>query len=290
MMSKGNKGSQIVTLKVGDGSECTINLHGATVTSWKNKGEDIFFCSEKAVFDGKSPIRGGIPIVFPHMGLWNLGPKHGFARIKQWKVAETVTQSVDDPSCRVFILEDDEETRNMWNARFRLEYTVNLAEDSLRVSLKVFNKGTQNSFSCDEAFSFMTLMHTYFRVDDVTKAGVKGLKGLKYKDVINGGEHLEERETVTINNEEFDGIYKKCPCPVELVPEMDKTTSRRRLVTMNLNDTIVWNPWAERAKATPDLGDKEYHNMLCVMSGAVSEPNILGAGQYMTFTLTIVVD
>lgn len=36
----------------------------------------------------------------------------------------------------------------------------------------------------DEAFSFTTLMHTYFRVEDIGKARVKGLKGLKYDDKV----------------------------------------------------------------------------------------------------------
>ena len=73
------------------GSEALIYHHGATVTSFKtaNKTEGIFFwnsctrsihtstlhciqfapivifVSSKAIFDGKKPIRGGIPIIFP---------------------------------------------------------------------------------------------------------------------------------------------------------------------------------------------------------------------------------
>ncbi|XP_053405512.1 uncharacterized protein LOC123565460 [Mercenaria mercenaria] len=281
-MSYGNSGREEVTLKGSDGSECTVNLNGATVTSWKNKGEEILFCSEKAVLDGKKAIRGGIPIVFPNFGPWELGPQHGFARIKQWKLTESVTQSGDDASSRVFILEDDEETRNMWNARFRLEYKVEIAEDSLLTSLKVYNKG-------DEAFSFTTLMHTYFRVDDIRKTGVKGLKGLKFEDKVHGGEHTEDREMVQIN-ENYDRIYKKCSGPVQLFPDVDKATSCRRLVTKNLNDTVVWNPWAEKAKAMSDFGDEEYHNMLCVEAGSVSEPVTLEAGKDMIFSQTIVVD
>jgi len=40
-------------------------------------------------------------------------------------------------------------------------------------------------FSADEKpFEFTTLLHTYFRVPDVTKTTVSGLKGLTYVDKV----------------------------------------------------------------------------------------------------------
>lgn len=45
-------------------------------------------CSDKAVFDNKKAIRGGIPLVFPNFGPWDLGPQHGFARITMWKLLD----------------------------------------------------------------------------------------------------------------------------------------------------------------------------------------------------------
>jgi len=40
-------------------------------------------------------------------------------------------------------------------------------------------------FSADEkSFEFTTLFHTYFRVPDVTKTTVSGLKGLTYVDKV----------------------------------------------------------------------------------------------------------
>jgi D-hexose-6-phosphate mutarotase len=39
-------------------------------------------------------------------------------------------------------------------------------------------------FTGETAFSFTTLMHTYFRVDDINKSGVKGLKGVSYDDKV----------------------------------------------------------------------------------------------------------
>lgn len=54
----------IASLPSGDRVE--ILLYGATVLSWKTgNGQEQLFLSDKAIFDGSKPVRGGIPIVFP---------------------------------------------------------------------------------------------------------------------------------------------------------------------------------------------------------------------------------
>ena len=40
----------------------------------------------------------------------------------------------------------------------------------------------------------------------------------------------------------------------------------------NFPDTVIWNPWLEKAKEIADFGDDEYPNMICVESGHVSQP------------------
>ena len=77
--------ADIVRLDRGAGTGLVIHKHGATITSWTIEGEEMLFLSSKAVFDNKTAIRGGIPIVFPHFGPWGDNkPKHGFARILSW--------------------------------------------------------------------------------------------------------------------------------------------------------------------------------------------------------------
>ena len=49
----------------------------------KNDNNSYFY---RSVFDGKKPIRGGIPFVFPIFGASNILPHHGFARIARWQV------------------------------------------------------------------------------------------------------------------------------------------------------------------------------------------------------------
>ncbi|KAL4227929.1 hypothetical protein ACF0H5_013368 [Mactra antiquata] len=266
------------TYSNGSGSQFTINLCGATVTSWKIGEEEILFCSKKAIRDGSKAIRGGIPLVFPNFGPWELGPQHGFARNKQWKLDTDSVKDQDENPSWTFILEDDEGTRNMWNKRFRLEYTVQLFIDTLKTSLYVNNTG-------EDSFSFTTLLHTYFRVDNIKDTRIKGLQNLKYVDKVNGGEHKEERELVCID-ENYDRIYKDRVDNVTLYPDNNQSSITREIST-NLPDIVVWNPWIEKAKGMSDFDDNEYLNMICVEVGAVSKPLTLAPGNKMVASQTI---
>ena len=54
-----------VSAKLATGDSVEVSLHGATVISWKSKGQENLWLSDKAILDGSKPVRGGIPIVFP---------------------------------------------------------------------------------------------------------------------------------------------------------------------------------------------------------------------------------
>lgn len=137
----------------------------------------MLFVSEKAILDGTKAIRGGIPLVFPKFGPWELGPQHGFARISQWKVAEEPKEENGETSA-VFVLEDSENTRKMWSYRFKLLYEVTVGKHNLKMTITAENKD-------EKPFEFTTLLHTYFRVPDVTKTTVSGLTGLTYVDKVH---------------------------------------------------------------------------------------------------------
>jgi glucose-6-phosphate 1-epimerase len=56
--------------------------------AWFSLQEQLFV-SKKSVFDGRKPIRGGIPFIFPQFGQWHFGtngpPYNGFGRIARWQ-------------------------------------------------------------------------------------------------------------------------------------------------------------------------------------------------------------
>ncbi|ELU11889.1 hypothetical protein CAPTEDRAFT_152132 [Capitella teleta] len=259
----------LLVLDRGHNTTCTIHLHGATVLSWILKGEEKIFLSPKAVFDNKKAIRGGIPVVFPCFGPWELGPAHGFARISRWEVIQEPKKTEAGDIRAILVLTDSESSRKLWNYSFRLTYTVTLAENSLVTDFSVTNKSS-------ESFDFTCLLHTYFRVDDINTVSVSGLKGLKYADKVRDGNLFsEDREVVTIR-ENVDRVY----IATENTHLISNTLDGKTLTISKSNfpDTVVWNPWKAKAAAMPDLGEESYPNMVCVEAGHVSSPVNLSAG------------
>ncbi|XP_046572250.1 putative glucose-6-phosphate 1-epimerase [Haliotis rubra] len=170
--------SDVVFLDRGNGTSVLVHLHGATILSWKCHEQEVLFLSEKAVFDNKKAIRGGIPVVFPNFGPWDLGPQHGFARTKRWK---TETPPRKDSSGNVvaeFVLQDDEATRAVWDFRFKVVYTVQVMEKTLTLNMAVNNVDSKD-------FDFTCLLHTYFRIPDISNTAVIGLQNTTYVDKVS---------------------------------------------------------------------------------------------------------
>jgi glucose-6-phosphate 1-epimerase len=118
-------------------------------------------------------------------------------------------------------------------------------------------------------FRFEEALHTYFRVGDVERVEVRGLSGAAYLDNLDG--NLEKIQTgeLTVSGP-IDNAYLNAPGPADILDPL----SGRKLLTQKENSatTVVWNPWREGSARLADLGDQEWHHMICV-EGA----NILGA-------------
>ena len=160
----------------------------------------MLFVSEKAVFDNKKPIRGGVPIVFPCFGEWKFGPSHGFARISRWMLTQTGIADEGEVFA-VFELEDNEETRAMWDGhKFGITYTIMLCKESLNFNIAIENRGAH-------PFEFTSLLHTYFRTSNASKVTVSGLNGLSFVDKVRGAiVDVESSEHVAID-QYIDRVY-----------------------------------------------------------------------------------
>lgn len=266
----------LVRLKTDDSSVC-IHLHGATVISWVYREKELIFVSEQAIFDNKKAIRGGIPFVFPNFGPWQLGPQHGFARISRWTVAEPA-HPVADGGCAVTLaLVDSEETRKMWNYRFKLLYKVLLTRNNLILDVSVTNTG-------DAAFSFTLLLHTYLRLEDIKHFTVSGLQGCPYVDKMKNGAHCTESQEQLAISGPTDRVYSKTSnshtCSV---------AGKAHVIVKKANfpDTVIWNPWSSGAAAMADFGNEEYHKMVCVEPGHVTDPTKLSPGQTFEASCTM---
>jgi len=255
------------TLDRGAGTRVEINKFGATITSWMVNDVELIFVSPKAKLDGTKAIRGGVPICFPSFGPWSLGPQHGFARTSKWEVSSTKDMSDQDDMAVTLTLTET----TAWDQKFELAYTVTLKEFSLALSLNVKNKNVETPFE------FTTALHTYFKVPDVEKVSILGLKGLQYQDKTLEGipTVTEDREQVTLAGW-TDRVY--LGSGDEQV--INGTTGGKLIFKKtNLADTVVWNPWEKKAGEMGDLGSENWRGFVCVEAGQCVTPVSLGPGE-----------
>lgn len=285
-----------VRLTHASGSVCEIYHFGATVTKYTlGNGEDIIFLSKHAVFDNATPIRGGIPVVFPQFGHNNKNmPKHGFARNREWKLDEKRCCVQRDGLVEIVMtLNESPETLKMWPFEFQLEYNVRLTAYSLQTALTITNPKLVE-------WSFETLLHTYLYVPSLEKSSVNGLKDAKYLDKTDDGVEREERQSDIHISGEVDRVYKASTGMLGAVActtvkkssgdsvRIEATCSRAANNTWTgltpSPDIVLWNPGS--MVAPPDLRE-EFEHMICVEPGLVSSPVTTLIQGRMTLTQTI---
>ena len=155
-------GQPALRLATASGARAVVALHGAQVLSWAPPGgEERLYLSPKAVFDGHSAVRGGIPVCFPQFADLGPLPAHGFARNRRWSL--TTERSGKDFALAGLTLADDEATRALWPYAFSAELSILIEDSRLDLELEITNTG-------DEAFEFTAALHTYLAVREVEGA------------------------------------------------------------------------------------------------------------------------
>jgi glucose-6-phosphate 1-epimerase len=237
-------------------------LHGAHVTSWQPRGaEEVLFVSAKSRWEDGRAIRGGVPICFP----WFAdkaddlrAPAHGFVRTTAWQL-ESVVQTGDAVTVSMFT-ESNDGTKRWWPADFQLVFRTTFGSE-LNLELVLRNTGA-TSLRFEEA------LHTYFRVGQIEKAQLQGLNTVHYLDKTDSNRKKTQQGSIVIVSE-TDRIYLNTNGPIVL----EDQALRRRLGVAKENSltTVVWNPWAEKAKAMSDFGDAEWMQMVCIETSNVSD-------------------
>jgi glucose-6-phosphate 1-epimerase len=262
------------------GANVEIYLQGAHVGSWRQAdGDEVLFMSRESRLEPGVPIRGGIPVIFPQFSNRGSLPQHGFARALPWEVAESGTDATGATFARLRQT-DTEATRERWPHAFLAELVVTL-DHGLSTTLRITNTG-------DQAFTFTSALHTYYRVGDVRRVSVEGLTGSRFLGVGTGGEPVGVQEPLLRIQGETDGVYAGV---ADRLRVRDASLDRTMVVEKEgFADVVVWNPWIERARAIPDLGDDEYLAMLCVEPANISQPTGLAPGQGWSGTQRIRVE
>ncbi|KAI5290552.1 hypothetical protein KEM55_008558 [Ascosphaera atra] len=263
-----------VHAKLATGESVVVSLAGATVISWKlANGSEQLWLSDKAVLDGSKAIRGGIPIVFPVFGpppkdraaVASL-PQHGFARNSTWEFLGKTSES--DNSVKLdFGLSPNmisETFKKSWPYDFGLVYSVTLTPEALRTSLNVQNNGK-------DSFEFQVLLHSYFKVKDISEVRVRNLQNAVKVDKTRGGSTQTETDAEVAIAGEVDRLYTNVDVKKPVI--IASTPSNNSLFTIereSMGDVVVWNPWIDKANGMGDFEPKDgYKNMVCVEAGAV---------------------
>lgn len=261
-------------------AKAEISVYGAHVLHWEPAdAEEVLFVSEESPWEPGKAIRGGIPVCFP----WFAEraddpdvPKHGFARTREWRLDSMA--ALDDGSVSlVCVLEHDAATRVLFPHTFCVAYRMTVGR-KLRLEFTVFNTGSTPML-------FEEALHTYFRVGDAERTRVHGLGGLSYLDKTDSYRKKQQNGEVLFGNP-VDRIYLSA---TESVDVLDHEL-RRRIATekQNSQNTVVWNPAADGAAAISDLGDDEWHQMVCVEAANVGAATVtLGPGEEHTMRVTL---
>jgi glucose-6-phosphate 1-epimerase len=293
------------------GAKAVVHPFGATVVSFcpaaqgdadGNERGEMLFVSKLAKRDGSKAIRGGIPLAFPQFGQPDKSmPQHGFLRNNMWTVGKLYDDgdgTDDSASCCEFHLS----LKDVVNGRggvwakdttkydCQLTLIVKVQATKLITVLTVTNEGKT-------AFDFQALFHTYYKVEgghalNKEACFVKGLGGYSVKDQITSNKYvITNDETEIFVDREVDRIYT----PPAAKPRLNLTLQTSKLHKTNISamalvngvitpvSVVVWNPHVEKAKGMGDFGDEEYHDMICVEPGILTEIPSLEPGKKGVF-------
>src|SRR5580693_2741981 len=239
-----------------------MHLHGAQVTSWEPAGvEEVIFLSQRASWAEGKAIRGGIPICFPWFRAKSddpHAPAHGFVRTRIWRL-ESIEHNGDDITVSMST-ESDADSHRWWPADFRVLQRVTFGSE-LKLEFTVSNTGAS-------PFRFEEALHAYFRVGDVRRVSIRGLDGVTYLDNTDSNKRKNQQGDVMISSP-TDNAYVNTEGSLQL---FDPALNRRiKIAKQNSRTTVIWNPWAEGARALSDLEEDTWQQMVCVEASNILE-------------------
>jgi glucose-6-phosphate 1-epimerase len=250
-------------LIVVDNPHChaVISVQGAHLVEFnrKNNGGEaatpFLWLSPNANFTQGTAIRGGIPICFPWFGphAHNADlPKHGFARIRNWRLTNTIETAQDTKLC--FALTSDHRTLQVYPYAFTAELFFTLGK-TLAIELNVTNRS-------DSTMPVSWAFHSYFPVSNTAQISVPELSGLKYRDKTDNSN--EETMTPKLDfSRHTDAVFNRTPDQITLV----RPEGSLSIVSNNAPTTIAWNPNIG-ADTMGDLGPDTHPHFVCVERGA----------------------
>ena len=268
-------GHPAVTLQSSDGARATLLLHGGHLVSWiPAGGDEQLYLSPTSQYGEGQAVRGGVPVIFPQFSTRGTLPRHGLVRTRSWQLGDTPSHGQHAQAVLRFVADDA--TRALWPHEFEAEITVSIVGRQLDIEFAVTNLG-------DTPFDFTVALHTYLRTNDVLKAQLEGLQGVKYEDNTTGQWHQQWGDVTQVVGE-VDRLYHDAPGPLTV-----RELGRKLLIThADFTDVVVWNPGPDKAAQLPDLPDADWPRFLCVEAARVIDPVTLPPGEEWAAMQTLI--
>jgi glucose-6-phosphate 1-epimerase len=258
---------QRLTLPCGD--TVLVALQGAHVLSWVSQGRERLFLSPNNLWDGRSAIRGGVPVCFPQFNQRGTLPKHGFARNMNWTAGEAVVNG--DAAHIDFTLSAHADTLAMWPHAFVAQLRVALVPGQLTLTLTVRNTDT------DQDLQFTGALHTYLAVDDIDLTELRGLGGSPEWDAVADVHGVADE--VLYFEGEFDRVYTRgARMAGQALQLQDGTAILQIEQSPSWAESVVWNPGEHKCATLVDMPPDGFARMLCVEAAQVLQPISIPAG------------
>lgn len=254
-----------------NGDSVFVAQQGAQVLSWHAAGAERLYLSPVSACDGKTAIRGGVPVCFPQFNQRGTLPKHGFVRNMPWQLRGSDVHA----SSPVFELQANDATRSIWPVDFRALLSVDLQVHQLKISLRVENLG-------DKPLTFTGALHTYLAVSAIDQVSLMGQAKQAEWDAVQ-----DTHQTCSGKLQfeaEFDRVYDVATTPstptteaqsAQVVPTWILQEGAKTLNISQSNawgQSVVWNPGPEKTAQLKDMPANGFQHMLCVEAARVNSP------------------
>lgn len=124
---------------------------------------------------------------------------------------------------------------------------------------------------------------------DISAVEVSGLEDSVYVDKVDGARQKTEGAAPVTLSGETDRVYAPAKGPKHPVVVAEAGKPRFRIVRDNLDQVVVWNPWADKAAAMGDFAPNDgFKKMVCVEAGSVEGWQRLDKGDAFEAAQTIV--
>jgi len=254
-----------------------VYCHGAHLAAYRPHGTgELLWMSTSAQYDGRKALRGGVPVCAPWFGPAEdpALPQHGFARTRAWRYLGSASWDGERGAAVElrFELSTDDETLALYPHPLRAQLRLVVGE-RLHMALTTTNVG-------DAPLVYGSALHTYLAVADIARCSIEGLESTEYLDKTRGNERFAEARELVRIAEETDRVYFTDRAAVV----HDEAGGRSITVSKGGSaQTVVWNPWRDKARSMGDFDDAGYLQMVCVEAANTGECSVvLAPGQSYT--------